>query len=599
MATEKDPLLTKIEKMQSESANLRTYYDERVSRNVRLVKGVPLEDRKTTSDVRKRSKIYFRKIWATRWRLVASFYAAFMRDPQSFLLEGRDTYGDPWKAKLLQTITKYRVDKMTRKNSLFLKHIWAMMEMLDNGIVSGLLTWEYDPELGKDGPVFKIYPFEQVYLDLAADTPEDARWTFFEDFLSKEQLEELGYENLEDAQAEGTPSNQVRSARYEGKQDPLQNPGNNEYPASGRYEGERRDSVRSNIYRVWKVFYKEKGKWKFCITNKGICYLKPPIDSPYGDRVPHVYGTVLTEAHKMIGEGLPEPLEGPQESYNQTLNQRKDNVALLLSRPTIVARYGNVDLNALVNRASGKAILADDPNGVKELEMGDYTGTAHRDAAADDNMMQEMSGVTPSLSGMSDSGSATESNINLSQGSAKIELYLAIGGETYFRSFYSLLAYLVQRFETDETIVMIANDELREQGYMGPNILKFDDFDADVMVNIGMAYAGREQEIRQSLLVLDRGAVYNQTQLALLQTGAVPPQGVEMFNGNEVFRDLLPKLGKKDIQRYFIKIPPPPQPKTPAQELNNAMAGKTAPQVGDMNEMVPQNELQAGSLGGF
>lgn len=598
MAEEKDDLLVKIGKMHSESSNLRTYHDERVTRNMKLMKGIPLEDKKTTSEVRKRSKIYFRKIWATRWRLVASFYAAFMRDPQSFLLEGRDSYGDPWKAKLLQFITKYRVDKMTRKDSLFIKHIWAIMDMLDNGAVSGLLSWEYDPELGKDGPKYKVYPFEQVYIDLAAETPDEARWLIFEDFLSYEQLEELKYKNLSDTQKEGLPNNQIRNARYSGNRDPLQNPSDNEYPEAGRYVGEGREDPRNGIYRVWKVFYKDKGRWRLCITNKDHCHLQDPMDSPYGDRVPHVYGTVLTEPHKQIGEGLPEPLEGPQESYNQTLNMRKDNVALLLSRPTIVARYGNVDLNALVNRASGKAVLADDIGAIKEMEMNDYTGTAHRDAAADDYIMQEMSGVTPTLSGMSNSDSATEANINTSQGSAKIELYLAIGGETYFRSFYSLLSYLIQRFETDEVIFRVANDELRAEGYMGPDILKIDDFDADVMVNIGMAYAGREQEIRQSLLVLDRGAVYNQTQLALLQTGAVPPGGVEMFNGNEIFRDLLPKLGKKDIQRYFVRIPPPPQPKTPGQQFNEAMAGEGAPQIGDGGN-IPQNELQQGSLGGF
>jgi hypothetical protein len=375
--------------------------------------------------------------------------------------------------------------------------------------------------------------------------------------------------------------------------DPLQNPSPNAYPRPGSYEDDRREDKASPIYRVWKCFYKENGKIKFCVTNKEKVFLKEPEDSRYGDMYPLVYGTCLTEPHKMIGEGMPEPLEGPQESYNYTLNQRKDNIALLLSRPTIVSRYGNVDLNALVNRATGKAIMADDPNAIKEMEVGDFTTTAYRDAAADEGMMQEMSGVTPSHEGMGDSGTATGDQINLSQGNAKIELYLAIGGQTYFRSFYSLLAYYIQRFETDEKIFRVANTKLEAEG-MGP-VDKVDDFDADVIVNVGMAYVGREQTIRQTLLVLDRGAVYNAAAIQLLQSGAVPPEGVELFNGNQLFRDLLPLLGKKELNKYFVKVPPP---QSPMAGLAGAITGANQPQTGSRPE-VPQNDFQAGSLGGF
>lgn len=595
-----DATLQKISLFQKESVDLRSSYENRWQRNIKLLKGVPLEDKSTRSDVRNRNKIYFRKIWATRWRLAASFYAAYMRDLDQFQVLGRDTELDPSKAKALQEMVQYRIDKMNRQNYLFLKHIWSIMNMLDMGITCGQLSWEYNPELGKDGPVYTVYPVEQVYLDLAAETPDQMRWVIFEDFLSKGQMEELGYENINEAQMEAIPTSTVRSARYLDGKDPLQNPSPNDYPKPGSYEGDRRDDATSNIYRVWKCFYKEDGKIKFCVTNKDKVFLKKPEDSRYGDMYPLIYGTCLTEPHKMIGEGMPEPLEGPQESYNYTLNQRKDNIALLLSRPTIVSRYGNVDLNALVNRATGKAIMADDPNAIKEMEVGDFTGTAYRDAAADEGMMQEMSGVTPSHEGMGDSGTATGDQINLSQGNAKIELYLAIGGQTYFRSFYSTLAYFIQRFETDERVFRVANTKLQEEG-LEP-VDKIDDFDADVIINVGMAYVGREQTIRQTLLVLDRGAVYNAQAAQLLQSGAVPPEGIEFFNGNQLFRDLLPLLGKKDLKKYFVMMPPPQTPIGGlATALNSGMqgqAGANAPQVGGRPD-VPQNDFQAGAMGGF
>jgi len=598
---DKDPILSKVLRLKSESENNRSQHDARWQKNIKLNKGIPLQDKSTVSKVTNKSKIYFRKIWATVWRLAASFYAAFMRDPESFLVEGRDTYGDPSKAKFLQFMTKYRIDKMTRENNLFLKHIWAIQNMLTLGWAVGKLSWEYDPERGKDGPVYTLYPNEQVYPDLAAETSDQMRYVIFENYMSYDQMEEAGYENLESAQKEGMPSNQVRSARYQSTKDPFQNPGANEYPKPGTYEDENKDDVRRGVYRVWECFYRDKGVIKLCVTNAGNAVLRKEKDSPYGNKIfPLVMGVCLTEPHKMIGEGFPEPLEGPQESFNQTMNMRKDNVALALTSPTVVSRYGNVDLNALVNRSTGKVIMADDVNQVKQMDVQDVTRMAHAESAADSAMMQDMSGVTPSHEGMGASDTATQTQVNLSQGNAKIELYLAIGGETYFRSFYSILVSMIQKFETDETIFRIANDEMQRMGYEMAEVSSVDDFDADITINVGMAYAGREQEIRQSLLVLDRGAVYNQTQVALLQTGAVPAEGVMLFNGAQVFRDLLPKMGKKEIDKYFVTIPPPQQaPGGGGGSGAEGMAGATTPQIGDMGAVVPQNEMQAGSMGGF
>jgi hypothetical protein len=280
-------------------------------------------------------------------------------------------------------------------------------------------------------------------------------------------------------------------------------------------------------------------------------------------------------------------------------------VALAMNPPTKVSRFGNVDLNALINRTAGKGVLMDDMGAVEVMDVPDVTQSSYREAAADEGQMQDISGVTQSQEGMAQGKTATQDQINLSQGNAKIELYLAIFGETYFRSFYTTLANMIQRFETDSTIFRVANEHAQA------NVDNVDDFDADIVMNIGMAYAGKDQEIRQSLLILDRGAVYNQSLAGLMQMGAPPPQGgYQFFNGSEIFKDLLPIMGKEDLKKYFVAVQPPPQQQGPAQQLhrekqrrqggNGAVQGGMAPQVGDMNAGVaPQNMDQAGAIGGF
>lgn len=600
MTDQRSPILSRLQRLHTESNNLRNTYDNRWQRNIRLNKGIPLEDKTTKSEVRGRSKIYYRKIWSTGWRLTASFYQSFLREHRNFKLQGRDTIRDPHKAKVLQFMTEYRIDRMMRTQNLFLKHIWAIRDGIDLGLAVGKLGWQYNKELKIDDPVYTLYPVEQVGLDLSVETSDLMRYVIFDNYLTEDDLKEMGYDNIEKTKPGTIPSSQVRSSRYLNSRDPLQNPGPNEYPEAGRYEDDRKDDQFSPRYIAREIFYKEKGKIKFCVVDRDFTvFYKEPKDSPYGDIMPVVMGTCLTEQHKLIGEGFPEPLEGPQESYNYNLNMRKDNVALAMNRPTIISRYGNVDLNALVNRTAGKGVLADDINALREFEVADVTGSSYKEAAADEYMMQEMSGVTPSQSGMSDAGTATEAQMNLSQGNAKIELYLAIFGETYFRSFYSTLARMIQKFETDDMVFRIANDKL------GTMVVNVDDFDADVVMNVGMSYAGKDQEIRQTLLILDRGAVYNQSQMQLMELGAIPKDGFKFFNGAQMFEDLLPLMGKEDLSKYFVPVQPPPPPQTPGQKLagvggNGGMQGATAPQVGDMNAgMAPQNMDQAGAIGGY
>jgi len=320
---ERDPFLDKVLKWKTDSENLRSLYDDRWAANTKLLNGIFTEEEAAKSRTRGRSKIFFRKIWATTWRLIASFYTTFLRDQDTFKIEGRDTQRDPHKARILHLMTEYRRDVLMREDSLFLKFIWGFQNIVNLGWTVGKLSWEFNT--GKDGPKFVLYPNEQVFPDMTAETKEDMRYIIFENYLQKEEMEELGYDNIDQAEATSVPSNVLRHTRHLNTRDPLQNPGENEYPTAGRYQDERRDAVGAKVYRVWECFYKENGRIKFTVTNEGKVILKEAEDSPYGNRYPCIMGLCLTQAHKLLGEGFPEPLEGPQESYNANINMRKDN----------------------------------------------------------------------------------------------------------------------------------------------------------------------------------------------------------------------------------------------------------------------------------
>lgn len=599
METETPEILKKIAGWKSQSADMRTQYDQRWAKNHQIFRGIFGEDEVTKSRVRGRSKIYYRKVWAASWRMVASFYNAFLKDRDTFKIEDRGGE-DYQKAKVLQKMTEYRRDRMFRTQSLFIKTIWAYFNMVNYGWCCGKWYWDYNKDTGKDEPVYILYPNEQVFPDLAAETKEQMRFVIFVNYLTKDEMTEHGYENIEKAVPTAVASNPLRQARYAQDRDPLQNPGENEYPKPGRYADDLKDGTNTGQkYEVWETFYKEKGKIKLSVSNAGKVELKKPKDAPCGNRYPVTMGTCLTLAHKLIGEGFPESLEGPQESLNANLNMRKDNVAMTLSRGAVVARHAQVDLQSLVNRRTGSITLANDVNGVKWDEIPDVTRSAYMEAAADENMMAEMSGVTPGKQGMENSDKATVAQINYSESNAKVDLFIAIVGETYMRDFYTQLAYMIQKYETDEKIFRIANETVKRdhQSPYADDVYDLD-FEADLIVNVGMGTAGRDMELKQTFLAMDRAMMSNQSLTQLGSLGMLPPGGIRLFDTTAFMEDILPYLGKKNMQRYYIQIQNAPQEGQGG--LNAGLAGQTVPQQGGgpvgMDSM---NMLQKGSMGGI
>lgn len=590
-------LLDRVLKWKQESESIRSNYEERWSRNIKLMRGIFTEDEKTRSNVRKRDKIFHRKIWAIVWRLLASGYQTFLRDQDTFKIEGRDRLNDWHKAGVLQSLVEYRRDQMYRQKDLFLKSIWAMQDMFQFGWCAGEMVWIYNES--DDCPDFILYPNEQVYPDMTAELPYQMRYCIFESYLDMDELKRRGLDNLDKLQPTSIPNSNVRNARHQGYRDPLQNPGANEYPRPGRFDNGGKDNVAKK-YVVWKCVYKEGGKIKYCLTGQGDVVLSQPKELPV-KKLPVIFGQCLTVAHRLFGEGFPEPLEGPQESYNYNLNMRKDNVALALNRQKIVSRYGNVDLQSLMNNRPGGVTMADDVDAIKELDTRDVTSSSYAEASADDAMMQEMSGITPGKMGMGQEYKATTAQINYQESNAKIDLFLAIVGETFFREFFSVLADHIQRYETDEKVFRIANDSWRKKEGLAifPEVNDIEDFEADCIVNAGLGTVSRENEVRQLMLAIDRMIMANQALSGMAQMGVMPNGGLQLFDITEVMKDMLAKIGRKDTERYVIKVQPPQQTAQGAPGDNGAMAGRIQPQMGGGATPNTMQMEQQGQMGGL
>lgn len=589
-AKDPDGMIAMVNSWYSKSKQDRSGYEKRWTDGLKMMKGIWNVDEKARSEVRGRSKIYFRKVWSTVWRLMASLYHTFLRDPDSMKLSGRmGNDDDVHKAGVLQVMVEYYRDTMYRTQDLFIQHVWAFYNILTCGMAVGLFSWEYRKGKKIDRPRFKVFPPEQVFPDFSADLENEMSFILFESYHTKGELKMMGDKNLDELEPVTPESSPLRSARHMNTNDPIQNPGENEFPEPGRYsEGEEKPADPNARIKVWQCFYRNAdGKIMYCRIGNGTTMIREPEESKYGEQYPVVMGQCLTEPHKLFGEGWPDPLEGPQISLNDTINRRKDNVALNMNRHSIVSRYGNVDLASLQNSRAGAITLANDVNAVKDREMQDVTQSSYVEAGADEAMMMEMSGVTPAKMGLERAEKATVGMNNLTESNAKIDLFSAIVGETWMKRFYQKLAYLTQRFCTDEDLIRVANKTYRIRNQVDYHMLptdvnEVDDFDADVIVDCGVGSISRENSIRETMLAMDRAVMANQSTISMLQVGIIPREEARIIDITKLFvENMLPKIGYKNYQDYYVRvIPPPPQPvKNPVDGgPNSKVAGVLAPQ---------------------
>lgn len=561
-----DGLLEKLSSYHSESKKEREVYEDRWAKNLKLIKGIFDSGELARSKVRQRSKLFFRKIWSNNMRILAAFHAAFLKDQDNqFRIAGRGPEDEDPLAKRLQFMVEYRRDIMMRRDGLFMKFIHSFLDILELGWAPALMHWRYKKDEGIDGPCFDSFPPEQVYPDFSAQVCQEMQYCFFEEYPTRDVMEQRGYLNLDEVQPCGPEYNQVRAARYLDSRDPLTgNPGENEYPAPGSVsDGKKEGFPSTNKYRIMHCFYKAKGKIHYCVTSGSFTVKHQESDeNPYGDRFPIILGLCLPMAHRLIGEGFPEPLEGPQTSFNDTINRRKDNVAIFMNRGTIVSRFAGVDLESLLNSRPGGVTLADDVNAVKERQMGDITQSAYIEARDEDQMMGELAGVTDTKLGLAKTDKTGVAQINQFEGNAKIDLFISIVGETFVKEFFSMLAYMIQRFETDKTVMRVANERTLK-AFKGKSVVvdlneDIDDLEADIIVNVGAGTVSRDVEIRNGFIAMDRAIQANQSMSTLIQFGAIPEGGVDVFNIAGLFEDILPKIGYKNVKKYIVKVNPPP-----------------------------------------
>lgn len=573
--------LKKFKAFYDESKALAEVIEHRMARSLKIEKGVPVETEKMIDPVTGRNKIFFRKSWATKWRILADLYRAFLADKNRFKIWGvGEDEKNFVKAKILTAMTRYRMELMQRRHSLFVKMIWAFLDCISPGTAVVKFCWGYNEESGVDGPMFVNYPFEQVKLDwVNAMHPEEMRYAFFDNYLTEDQLEEEGLspQQIKKMTPVEVPISHLRQARYYGTKDPFlassSDTGNysngavgSNFPSPGSDPSQNNQPVTKR-YHVVEGFYRRSGKIYMCKFDKNSdLWVSEPELSPYGKVYPLIVGHMLLEAHKFIPEDLISVLEGPQESLNLGLNLRKANQRLSMQSGFAYNRLLKPDLQAMQNFKPGMRVAVNgDPNAaIAPFRIPDVTQTSYMEVNADQVMMDELSGVNPAKNGDSNINKTGVVQANLAEANAKIELYVAIVSETFFRQFIYLLAYYIQLFETDERIFKVAKIRMQEEEQVPvdkrDNIYDLD-FDMMVEIHVGLGEVSRAARMNQDFAFMQQLQAANQSTIMALKSGIGMDKPV-FYDVGAMILERAEDYGFTNLKRYAVPVQSPPQEPT-------------------------------------
>lgn len=221
----------------------------------------------------------------------------------------------------------------------------------------------------------------------------------------------------------------------------------------------------------------------------------------HGER-PFVIGTCVIEANKAVPDSLVQMGSSLQRETNDTINQRRDNVSLVLNKRFIVKRGRDVDVQSLVRNTAGGVTMATDTDDVKQMEWNDVTASSYQEQDRLNVDFDELTGNFSSSSVM------TNRKLNetvggmqmLSGGASQLTEYLIRTlVETWVEPVLRQLVKLEQAYETNTTILGLAGQRAQLTQKYGVNQITDELLNQDltVRVNVGMGATDPQTKLQK------------------------------------------------------------------------------------------------------
>lgn len=258
----------------------------------------------------------------------------------------------------------------------------------------------------------------------------------------------------------------------------------------------------------------------------------------HGER-PIVMGVCSIETHKIMPDSPIIQGEQLQREAIEVVNQRLDNVKLVLNKRFLVKRGAQVDIKSLVRNVPGSVTLANDTIGdVREMEFNDVTGSSYQEQDRINVDYDELTGNFSQGSVMTNRKMGeTVGGMGMVSGAANqiTEYGLRTFTETWVEPVLRQVVKLEQKYETDEVILAIAASQAKLIDKYGINQITDDLLNQELTlnVNVGMGATDPIQKLQKFVGAMSAFAQVAQMQLPNVDIAEV---GKEVF-GLAGYRD--------------------------------------------------------------
>ena len=269
-----------------------------------------------------------------------------------------------------------------------------------------------------------------------------------------------------------------------------------------------------------------------------------PLEERYfqGER-PFVVGCAVFETHRTVPESIVGIGSELQRELNDTANQRRDNVSLVLNKRWVVKRGAQVDTEALMRNVAGGAITANDVDkDIRELNWPDVTASAY---AEQDRLNVDFDELTGNFS---QSSVSTNRSLNETVGGMRMlgggaqqltEYLIRTFVETWVEPVLKQLVRLEQAYETDQVILSLVGSRAKLPQKYGIDQVTDELLNQSLTtrVNVGLGATDPQAKLQKFMLALK---TYAETMQLL--PDADPPA---------IRRELFALVGYKDGDRFF------------------------------------------------
>jgi len=270
-----------------------------------------------------------------------------------------------------------------------------------------------------------------------------------------------------------------------------------------------------------------------------------------GER-PIIIGSAILETHKAMPESPVMIAEQLQREANEIVNQRLDNVKLVLNKRYIVKRGAQVDLKSIVRNVPGSITLANDTAGdVRELEFSDVTSSSYQEQDRLNVDYDELTGNFSQGSVMTNRkiGETVGGMGMISNAANQITEYtIRTITETWVERVVRQLAKLEAKYETDEVVLAIAANKANLFQKYGISQINDDLLNQELTlnINVGMGATDPTQKLNKFM-----GAIQ-----AYGTASQIPGANVA-----EIGKEIFGLAGYRDGARFLM------QQGDPAQQL--------------------------------